>query len=53
MPAYSKILERECDHGDCPYKAKVEVFNTRNATLGVYCRRHGLELVSALNATDH
>lgn len=48
MPAYTvPLANHSCRQ--CASRATVEVFNTRNASNGYYCTRHGNEAVRDLD----
>lgn len=47
MPAHTRSLDRQCIR--CHKRAVVEVFNTSNASMGSFCKRHGDERVQELN----
>lgn len=46
--AYTKEYTRQCEAPYCQRRAMVEVFNHRNESKGVYCRKHGDEMVKEL-----
>jgi len=48
MSAYLKELVTRCYREDCKSRAVVEVFNTWNASQGVFCRPCGKALVARL-----
>ena len=51
MSAYTKALApRVCDN--CHKPATVEVFNTRNSSIGIRCSRCGLALVRRLDQNE-
>ena len=43
-------LARKCLR--CPKRASVEVFNSVNASQGVYCSRHGKQRLAELEAGE-
>lgn len=48
MSAYMKDLVTRCYREGCKSRAVVEVFNTWNASQGVFCRSCGRQLVTHL-----
>lgn len=49
MPAHKKAIDRTCP---CGKPAGYEVFNTRNASVGHFCRRCAAKTIVSLNAAD-
>lgn len=39
--AYTKRIVRQCQQGTCIKQATLEVFNSHNASCGVFCAPHG------------
>lgn len=50
--AYTKQIARDCSQGACTRPAVVEVFNNRNASVGVYCASHGRLKASSLSIQE-
>lgn len=48
MPAYKKPITRNCQ--TCQSIATWEVFNTRNSSMGYFCRRHAIRMVAEMNS---
>lgn len=51
MPAHLRPITRRCD--DCDARATVELFNARNASQGVFCRRCGNRRLEGLLRREH
>lgn len=47
--AYLIEISNECAHPYCPKPATVRVFNSQNARMADYCKRHGEARVKELN----
>lgn len=52
MPAHLRSLKRECQEPGCKKRAEVEVYNTHNALMGVYCHKHGGEALTKILMAD-
>ena len=50
--AYIKNIEAWCDSMSCQARAKVELFNTYNASKGKFCLRCGKVKVKLLNKQE-
>lgn len=50
--AHLRELRKPCTENECYALAEVELFSTRNATHGKYCRRHGEEKLRRLQEDE-
>lgn len=41
MAAHLRSIEHKCEHYGCTSIAKVQLYNTWNAPMGRYCKKHG------------
>ncbi len=47
MAAHLRSIAYECQFPLCTRTAKVQLYNTRNAPMGVYCTAHGKQELAA------
>lgn len=52
MPAHLRDIDLSCDENGCKAAAKVKLFNTYNAPIGVFCPRHGDAALAALQRQE-
>jgi hypothetical protein len=45
-------LARTCGHPGCAKKSTVQVFNSRNASLGQYCTAHGKQKLKEIEQSE-
>ena len=46
MSAHLRSIVRNCQHDSCRKVAVVQLFNGRNAPMGVYCQKHGSQALA-------
>lgn len=50
--AFLRDCTHTCRHPSCTSRATVELVNSRNASNGFYCKRHGAQAVKDLQALE-